>query len=45
MGIRNKLLVLLLFISLAPLLVVGFQFRDNLAALGDGLVDRSFNAS
>jgi len=44
MGIRNKLLVLLLFISLAPLLVVGFQFRDNLAALGDGLVDRSFNA-
>ena len=41
MGIRNKLLALLLFISLAPLLVVGFEFRDNLAELGDGFVDRS----
>lgn len=41
MGIRNKLLALLLFISLAPLLVVGFEFRDNLAVLGDGFVDRS----
>lgn len=43
MGIRNKLLALLLFISLAPLLVVGTQFRENMASLGDGLVDRSFN--
>jgi sigma-B regulation protein RsbU (phosphoserine phosphatase) len=43
MGIRNKLLALLLFISLAPLLVVGIQFRENLATLGGGLVERSFN--
>lgn len=43
MGIRNKLLALLLFISLAPLLFVGFEFRDNLSTLGDGFVDRSYN--
>ena len=41
MGIRNKLLALLLFISLAPLLVVGIEFRDNLTALGNGLTERS----
>lgn len=41
MGIRYKLLVLLLFISLAPLLAVGFGVQKDLTGLGEGLATRS----
>jgi sigma-B regulation protein RsbU (phosphoserine phosphatase) len=44
MGIRYKLLALLLFISLAPLLFVGGEVRNNLETLGNGLVARSSNS-
>jgi len=41
LGIRYKLLILLLFISLAPLLVVGFGVQKDLTGLGEGLATRS----
>lgn len=43
MGIRYKLLVLLFFIALVPLLVVSFRIQNDLTELGEGLVARSSN--
>ncbi|MGE4423064.1 MAG: PP2C family protein-serine/threonine phosphatase [Pseudodesulfovibrio sp.] len=43
MTIRYKLLILLLFISLVPLLVVGVVVRGDLTRLGDTLAKRSEN--
>lgn len=44
MGIRYKLLTLLLLISLAPLLVVGVSVKRDLVRLGDELAARSSGA-
>jgi len=44
MSVRYKLLALLLFISLAPLLFVAVEGRKDLTALGEGLVARSSNS-
>lgn len=41
MGIRHKLLILLLLISLIPLLAVGFGIKRDLARLGEELAARS----
>ncbi|AMK11261.1 PP2C family protein-serine/threonine phosphatase [Pseudodesulfovibrio indicus] len=43
MGIRYKLLILLLLISLAPLFVVGAGVQKDLTHLGEGLALRSSN--
>ncbi len=43
MGIRFKLLILLFFIALVPLLVVSFRIQNDLRELGEGLVTRSSN--
>lgn len=43
MGIRYKLLILLFFIALVPLLVVSFRIQNDLTVLGEGLVARSSN--
>ncbi|QGY41441.1 SpoIIE family protein phosphatase [Pseudodesulfovibrio cashew] len=43
MSIRYKLLILLLFISLVPLLCVGAVVRNDLTRLGDDLATRSEN--
>ena len=43
MGIRYKLLILLLLISLGPLLVVGAGVQRDLTQLGEGLALRSSN--
>ena len=43
MGIRYKLLILLFFIALVPLLVVSFRVQNDLRELGEGLVTRSSN--
>lgn len=43
MGIRYKLLILLFFIALVPLLVVSFRIQNDLRELGEGLVTRSSN--
>ncbi|MFH1913553.1 MAG: SpoIIE family protein phosphatase [Pseudomonadota bacterium] len=43
MGVRYKLLILLLFISIAPLLAVGAGVREDLTRLGDRLALRISN--
>ena len=41
MGIRHKLLILLLLISLIPLLAIGVGIKKDLARLGEELAARS----